>query len=143
MNNFMLFAIKEAKKSGDDLPIGCVIEKNGEIIASAHNLKEKLNDISAHAEIIAIKEASKKINNWRLEGCNLYVTLEPCPMCAWAILNSGIKNIYFGAYDLNYGAFGSKINLAEISTRKPKIYGGILEDDCKKLLDDYFKKIRQ
>ena len=143
MNNFMQLAIEEAKKSGADLPIGCVIEKNGEILAKAHNLKEKEKDTTSHAEIVAIKEASKKLNDWHLEDCNLYVTLEPCPMCAWAILNSGIKNVYFGAYDINYGAMGSKLNLAELSTRKPQIYGGIMEVECKKLIRDYFKKIRQ
>lgn len=139
----MELAIEEAKKSGKDLPVGCVIEKNGEILAKTHNLKEKLNDATCHAEILAIKEVSKKLQNWRLEGCNLYVTLEPCPMCFWGILNSGIEKIYFGAYDTNYGAAGGKINLSLLSTRKPEIYGGILEDKCKKLLDDYFKKIRQ
>lgn len=143
MHSFMEAAIEEAKKSGDDIPVGCVIEKNGEIIAKAHNLKEKLNDITAHAEILAIKEAEKKNNNWRLTGCNLYVTLEPCPMCAWAILTSGIENIYFGAYDDNYGGFSEKINLLKFSNKKPNVYGGIMEDDCRKILDDYFKNLRQ
>ncbi len=142
LSDYMNLAIEVAKKSNNDIPIGCVIEKNGEILAVAHNLKEENNDVTAHSEIVAIKEASKKIGNWRLDDCNLYVTLEPCPMCAWAILNSRIKNVYFGAYDLNYGAFGSKINLSTLQNNKTKIYGGILEKECEKLLADYFKKIR-
>ena len=141
-SEFMKLAIEVAKKSNHDIPIGCVIEKNVEILAVAHNLKEENNDVTSHAEIVAIREVSKKNANWRLDDCNLYVTLEPCPMCAWAILNSRIKNVYFGAYDLNYGAFGSKINLSTLQNNKIKIYGGILEEECKKLLDDYFKKIR-
>lgn len=141
-SEFMKLAIEVAKKSNHDIPIGCVIEKNGEILAVAHNLKEENNDVTSHAEIVAIREVSKKNANWRLDDCNLYVTLEPCPMCAWAILNSRIKNVYFGAYDLNYGAFGSKINLSTLQNNKIKIYGGILEEECRKLLDDYFKKIR-
>lgn len=142
VEEFMLLAIDEAKKSDIDIPIGCVIEKDGKIIAKAHNLKEKTNNTAAHAEILAIKEAEKYFNNWRLTGCNLYVTLEPCPMCAWAILNARIEKVYFGAYDLIYGAFGSKINLCNISNSKVLIYGGIKYDECKKLLDDYFEKLR-
>lgn len=141
-NEFMALALEIAKKSDKDIPVGCVIEKDGEIIASSHNLKEKNNDPTAHAEIIALKIASEKLKSWRLAGCNLYVTLEPCPMCAWAILNSGISNIYFGAYDTNYGALGSKINLLEFSTRKPSIYGGIMEDEAKNILYNYFDKMR-
>ncbi len=142
-NNFMKHAIKQAMLSAGDIPVGCVIVKAGKIIASAHNLREKNNDISAHAEIIALKKASKKYANWRLSDCAIYVTLEPCPMCAWAILNSRIKEIYFGSYDLNYGAFGSKINLVEISNAKPKIYGGILEDECNNILKKYFMDLRE
>lgn len=140
---FMNESIAEAKKSGVDIPVGCVIEKNGKIIARACNNKEKTNDITGHAEILAIRKASKKLNSWRLNGCNLYVTLEPCPMCAWAILNSGIEKIYFGAYDSNYGAIASKINLLKISPKKAEAYGGIMEDECRKILDDYFKTIRK
>lgn len=140
---FMNEALKEAKKSGADIPVGCIIEKNREIIAYAHNEKEKTNDITAHAEILALKKAAKKLNDWRLIGCNLYVTLEPCPMCAWAILNSRIEKIYFGAHDLNYGAMSSKLNLSKISLNKPAIYSGIMEGECKELLDNYFKKIRK
>lgn len=142
-NQYMKAALECAKKSSEDIPVGCVIVKDGEMIASAHNLKEKNLDVSAHAEILALKEASKKLNTWRLVECDLYVTLEPCPMCAWAILNSRIKNVYFGSYDLNYGAFGSKINLRELSNAKINIYGGILENECDNVIKEYFLRLRK
>lgn len=142
INYFMKIALEEAKKSDIDIPVGCVIEKKGVILSYTSNKKEKTNDITNHAEIIAIREASGKLNNSRLSSCNLYVTLEPCPMCAWAIINSRIKNVYFGAYNLNYGAFGSKINLNNISQNKVNVYGGIMEDECTKILDEYFKNMR-
>lgn len=141
--NFMEEAFLEAKKSESDIPVGCIIELNGEIIARAHNEKELNNDPTAHAEILAIKKASNILNSWRLLGCNLYVTLEPCPMCAWAILNSRINAVYFSSYDTKYGAMGSKINLSDISNHKIKVYGGIMEDFGDKLLDDYFKNLRK
>lgn len=141
--NFMEEAFIEAKKSGSDIPVGCIIELNGEIIARAHNEKELNNDPIAHAEILAIKRASNKLNSWRLLGCNLYVTLEPCPMCAWAILNSRLKEVYFGSYDLKYGAFGSKINLCQLSDYKPKVFGGIMESECNKILKDFFSELRK
>lgn len=141
--NFMKFAIEEAKKSDNDIPVGAVVVRNGEIIASAHNEREKLNDISAHAEILALKKASQILNNWRLEDCELYVTLEPCPMCGWAILQSRIKSVYFGSYDVNYGSFSSKIDLRKLTGNKLNIYGGIEEKECDKLLSDFFEKIRK
>ncbi len=140
--NFMKFAIEEAKKSDNDIPVGAVVVHNGEIIASAHNEREKLNDISAHAEILALKKASKVLNNWRLDDCELYVTLEPCPMCGWAILQSRVKSVYFGSYDMNYGSFTSKIDLRMLSSNKINIYGGIEEQECDKLLKIFFKNIR-
>ena len=141
--NFMEEAFIEAKKSGSDIPVGCIVELNGEIIARAHNEKELKNNATAHAEILAIERASYKLNSWRLLGCNLYVTLEPCPMCTWAILNSRINAVYFSSFDTKYGAMGSKINLSDISNHKIKIYGGIMEDFGDKLLDDYFKNLRK
>ena len=116
--------------------------QNGKILAIAHNEREKDNDVSSHAEILAIRQAEKVLNNWRLDGCELYVTLEPCPMCGWAILQSRIKSVYFGSYDTNYGAFTSKIDLRHISTSKPNVYGGIMEEECDELLTSFFKKIR-
>lgn len=140
--NFMQIAIEEAKKSDIDIPVGAVIVKNGEILAKAYNTREKDNDITSHAEILAIRQAEKFLNNWRLEDCELYVTLEPCPMCGWAILQSRISKIYFGSYDSNYGAF-SKLELDSYANSNIKIYGGISEDKCNELLDKFFKQIRK
>ena len=139
---FMQKAIELARKTTKDVPIGAVIVKNKKIIAFAHNEKEVDNDVTAHAEIVAIRKAEKILNNWRLDECEMYVTLEPCSMCAWAILQSRIKTLYFGSFDENYGAFGSKIDLREISNHKLNVYGGILEDECDKILAEFFKKIR-
>ena len=138
----MRFALEEALKSGDDIPVGAVVVKDGEIIASAHNERELTNDVTAHAEIVAIRKAQQKLGNWRLEGCELYVTLEPCPMCAWAILQSRIKAVYFGSYDRNYGAMGEKLDLRTLNNSSTKVYGGIMEEECDRVLSDYFKKIR-
>lgn len=138
----MLDAIKEAKKCKNDVPIGCVIKQNGIIISSAHNLREKKNDVTAHAEILAIKKAQKKLNTSRLSNCEMYVTLEPCPMCAWAIIQSGINTLYFGSYNSQYGAVESAINLPKLGNSKIKIYGGIEEELCNKILEDFFIGIR-
>lgn len=135
-------AIELAKMANDEIPVGAIIVKDGKIVASAFNRKEKFNDVTAHAEILAIRDAEQRLGTWRLENCEMYVTLEPCPMCAWAIINSRIKTVYFGAYDANYGALGSKIDLRNISNSKLKVFGGIMEDECNKLLDNYFKKLR-
>ncbi len=142
-NFFMKCAIDEAKRSGIDIPVGCVVVCDGKIVARTHNMREKNNDITAHAEILAIREAAKIKNNWRLADCSLYVTLEPCPMCTWSILNSRIREVYFGSYDLKYGAMGSKINLLDLSDFKAKVFGGIMEDECNKLLKDYFLRLRK
>lgn len=136
--NFMSGAIEIAKKSCTDVPVGALIVKNNEIIASACNEKEKLNDPSAHAEIVAIRRACEKIGNWRLDDCELYVTLEPCPMCAWAILQSRVKTVYFGSFDKQYGAFGSVIDLRKQASTKLKIYGGILEDECDNIIKEFW-----
>lgn len=143
---FMKKALKEAEKAYDKLevPIGAVIVKDNKIIARAHNLKEEKQSTIKHAEIIAIEKASKKLKNWRLNECEMYVTLEPCPMCAGAILNSRIKKIYIGAIDERTGACGSKINILqnkELDT-SCDIEIGILADECKDLLQDFFKKLR-
>ena len=138
----MKLAIQEAKKSGNDIAIGAVIIKDGEVIAAACNRKETSNDVTALAEIVAIREAERKLANWRLDGCELYVTLEPCPMCAWAIIQSRMKAVYFGSYDVNYGALGSKIDLRKLLNSPIKVYGGIMECDCDRLLQDYFSRMR-
>lgn len=136
-------AIKEALKTTKDIPVGCVIELNGNIIAKAHNMREENNDVTAHAEILAIKQAQEVLNNWRLDNCTMYVTLEPCPMCCWAILQSRIKTVYFGSYNTKYGALGSALNLIDYSEYKTKVYGGIKETECDKILKDFFIKVRK
>ena len=138
----MINAINEALKSNWDIPVGCVIKKDGTIIASAHNMREEKQDITAHAEILAIKQAQERLNTSRLNGCELYVTLEPCPMCTWAILQSGIEAVYFGSYNTQYGAMLSNTQLVELSHSKIKIYGGIEEEICDKILSQFFEKIR-
>ena len=144
---FMKQALKEAKKAYEKLevPVGAVIVKDGKVIARAHNQKETKFDTTNHAEILAIQKASKKLGSWRLIDCDMYVTLEPCSMCAGAIINSRIKNVYIGASDEKTGAGGSILNLFEdykfnhiVNFEK-----GILEDDCKKVLQDFFKELRK
>jgi len=142
LNNHMQEALRIAKTTKTDIPIGAVIIKNGTVIASSTNKREENNQTVAHAEILAINEANKKLNSWRLDDCDLYVTLEPCPMCAWAIINARIKNVYFGSYDTKYGAFGSAINLAQLANSKINFKGGILEKECNELLENYFEKLR-
>lgn len=148
MNNkelFMKEALKEAKKAykKEEIPVGAVIVKNGEIIARGHNLKEtKVNTIK-HAEIIAIEKASKKLDSWRLEGCEMYVTLEPCSMCAGAIINSRIKKVYIGTMDEKTGACGSVLNLFEYNfNHKVEVEKGILKDECRKIIQVFFKELR-
>ncbi len=139
----MSISINEAKKSGRDVPVGAVVVKNGDVIATAHNERELDNDVTSHAEILAIRKAEQVLGNWRLDDCDLYVTLEPCPMCGWAILQSRIKNVYFGSYDTNYGAFFSKVDLRKFSTFTPNVYGGIMEKECDELLNSFFTDLRK
>ena len=134
-------AILEAKKCTKDVPIGCVIKKEGKIIASTHNRRELDDDVTAHAEILAIKEAQRVLGTSRLKGCEMYVTLEPCPMCAWAISMSGISTVYFGSYNQQYGALESKVHLP--LNPNLKIYGGIEEEKCNKILEEFFETIRK
>ena len=136
-------AIEQAKLCKIDVPVGCVIKKDGRIVSCAYNQREVDKDVTAHAEILAIKEAQKILNTSRLNECELYVTLEPCPMCAWAILQAGIKTVYFGSYNLQYGAMGSVLDLPKFAHSKVKIYGGIQEEICDRIIADFFKKIRQ
>ena len=140
--NFMESAIDIAKTVQGEIAVGAVVVKNGEIIASAANQKEQAKDVTSHAEILALRMAAKRLESWRLDDCDLYVTLEPCPMCAWAIINSRIKNVYFGSFDTNYGALGSKIDLRQLANSKLKVYGGIMEKECDKILEECFKELR-
>lgn len=144
---FMHLALKEAQKAyeKEEVPIGAVIVKDGEIIAKAHNLREMKKQATAHAEILAIEKACKKMNAWRLEECDMYVTLEPCPMCAGAIMNARIKNVYIGTKEPRSGAAGSKINLFEdgVYNHKVNYKFGILELECQKIMKDFFKNLRK
>ncbi len=144
---YMLSAIELAKtaKSAGDVPVGAVVVKNGEIIAKGYNTREIDKDPTAHAEVVAIREASKILNSWHLDDCELYVTLEPCPMCAGAIINSRIKTVIFGAYDKKAGSASndSVINLFSLGyNHKPEVYGGICEKECAELLSQFFKQKR-
>lgn len=149
MNNekWMKEAIKQAKKAAqkDEVPIGCVIVKNDQIIARAYNKREMKQCSTAHAEILAIEKACKKLGSWRLEDCDLYVTLEPCPMCSGAIIQSRIRNVIFGAYDPKGGCMGSNMNINDVRgfNHYPDIEGGILQDECSRLLKEFFKAKRK
>ena len=144
---YMKEALKEAQKAYKKLevPIGVVIVKDDKIIARAHNQKEEKNSPIKHAEIIAIERACKKLNNWRLNDCEMYVTLEPCSMCAGAILNSRIKKVYIGVAEPNSGACGSKLNLLQDYSfeNNVEIEKDILMEECQKILKDFFKEIRK
>ena len=143
---YMELAIREAKKAYeiDEIPVGAVIVKSNEIISMAYNMRESNNNALHHAEIMAIDSACKKLGNWRLTDCDIYVTLEPCVMCAGAILNARIRNLYFGAYDFKLGACFSNDNVFEKNKQlfPTVVYGGIMEEECKKLMNDFFIKIR-
>ena len=144
---FMKEALKEAKKAYEKLevPVGAVIVKDNKIIAKAHNLKETKADTTKHAEIIAIQRASKKLKAWRLEDCDMYITLEPCTMCAGAIINSRIKKIYIGTMDPKTGACGSVLNLFDDYkfNHKVEYESGVLKNECEKILKDFFKELRE
>ena len=139
---FMREALKIAQKSGEDLPIGAVIMRDGKVLAKAHNKKEAKNDVTAHAEMLVIQAAQKKLGTSVLDDCEIYITLEPCPMCAWAILNARIPKAYFGAYDTVYGALGTAMDLRDFLNSKTDVVGGILEEECSTLLKNYFKEMR-
>ena len=141
----MLEAIELAKAAAEcgEVPVGAVIVKDGKIIARGRNMREQKQNALSHAEIEAINNACNQLNTWRLQDCELYVTLEPCPMCTGAIINSRIKTVIFGAYDSKAGSMDSVINLCDYPyNHKPEIYGGICEDECLEILQNFFKKLR-
>ncbi len=144
---YMKEALKEARKAEliDEVPIGCVIVKDDKIIARGHNQRETKQSPIGHAEIIAINKASKKLNSWRLEGCDIYVTLEPCTMCSGAIIQSRISKVYYGASDLKGGALGSSINVLDAKNinHHPEVISGVLQEECSKIITNYFKAKRQ
>lgn len=137
-----LSAAREAARRGE-IPVGAVVVKDGEVIAVGSNRREEKKSVISHAEIEAIEKAAKRLGDWRLEDCELYVTLEPCPMCTGAIINSRIKTVIFGAYDLKAGCMDSVINLCDYPFEsRPEVYGGICEDECAAVLSEFFLKVR-
>jgi len=147
INNFMTVAVTEAEKAAakGECPVGAVIVQAGKIIGRGHNLRESENNALLHAEIAAIDEACKSVGSWRLNGCNIYVTLEPCIMCAGAIINSRIEKLYFGAYDLKAGAAGGLLDVFDTKglNHRVEVYGGIMEHECGNLLTQFFKQLRR
>lgn len=144
---FMKEALKEAKKAYNKLevPVGAVIVKDGQIIARAHNLKESKKDTTKHAEILAIQKASKKLDSWRLLECEMYVTLEPCTMCAGAIIQARVGKLYIGTMDYKTGACGSVLNVLEDYpfNHKVEYETGILKEECENILQEFFKELRK
>lgn len=140
--------LAEAAASAGDVPVGALIVRKfpageDEIVGEGYNLRERMKSSLSHAELIAIDNASKKMGGWRLVGCTIYVTLEPCAMCAGAIVNSRIERLVYGARDIRFGACGSKFNLFEQGlNHAPVVQGGLLENECAELLRDFFRKLR-
>lgn len=146
MNNFMEEALRLAKQSFDEgeVPVGAVVVKDGEIVGKGRNRRENGKNALFHAEISAIDEACRNLGGWRLWQCEMYVTLEPCPMCAGAIINSRIKKVTFGAYDKKAGSFGSVVDFNSLPyNHKPQIEGGIDEKECSELLSLFFEQLRE
>lgn len=146
MNKFMNEALKEAKKAYDKLevPVGAVLVKDGKVVSRAHNLRESQNCSTAHAEILCIKKACKKFKTWRLEDMEMYVTLEPCPMCAGALIQSRIKKVYIGARDLKNGAVGSVINIFEQNFTHKMDYEYLdNSEECASIITNFFKNLRK
>ena len=143
---FMKIALKEAKKAElkEEVPIGCVITLDGKVFAKAHNLRQTKRLATAHAEILAIEKACRKLGDWRLDGAEIYVTLEPCAMCAGAIANARIKKVYFGAYEKKGGGAVSKFNILSESglNHGTDCEGGVLEEQCSSLLKEFFRSRR-
>lgn len=143
---FMKEALKEACKaySINEVPIGAVIVRNGEVVGRGHNQKETLKDATLHAEISAIKDACKNLGGWRLPGCTMYVTLEPCSMCAGALVNARVERLVVGTRDLKTGACGSVLNIVQMDklNHHVAVEFGVLEDDCSNILKSFFEKLR-
>ena len=142
----MRLALEEAGAAfrEGEVPVGAVVAKDGRPVARAHNLREQTGDPTAHAELLAIREAARALGARRLTGCTLYVTLEPCPMCAGAIINARLKSVCYGARDEKAGACGSVLNLfMEDFNHKPRLYGGVLREECAALLQEFFHTLRK
>ncbi len=146
-DRYMRYAIREAERALEvgEVPVGCVIINDGEIIGKAHNQRETLQDPTAHAEILAITQAAEHFKSWRLEGTKMYVTLEPCAMCAGAIILARIAEVHFGAFDPKAGTCGTLMNLLEDDrfNHQPGLYSGLLKEECGGLLTAFFRGIRE
>jgi tRNA(adenine34) deaminase len=143
---FMSLAIEEARlaEALDEAPIGCVIVKDGRVIARAHNMREHNKCATHHAEVLAIEQACRTLGGWRLPGVTLYVTMEPCCMCAGAIVNARVERVVFGAPDLRFGAMGSLFDITRFPLNHiPECTGGVMKDECVSILSDYFKEKRK
>ena len=144
-NYFMSEALKLAKISFDEneVPVGAVIVKNNKIIGQGRNRREQLKNALSHAEIEAINDACKNLHSWRLDGCDMYVTLEPCPMCAGAIINARINKVIYGAKDESMGAVRSNISMFDLDFNfRPIVVSSVLEEECSRILSDFFKSLR-
>ncbi|MBR5121097.1 MAG: tRNA adenosine(34) deaminase TadA [Oscillospiraceae bacterium] len=146
-NEYMQMALELAEKASalGEAPIGAVVVKKstGEVVGKGYNLRETQKSPLAHAEIMAIDEASRKLGGWRLIDCEIFVTLEPCPMCAGAIINSRLERVVFGAFDAKAGSTGSVINLFDLPyNHKPEVVSGVMQEECSKILSDFFKNLR-
>lgn len=142
---YMREALKLARLAGEqgEVPVGAVVVKNGRIIGEGYNLRERDKNALAHAEVVAIHRACEALGGWRLLGCDLYVTLEPCPMCAGAVINSRVRRVFFGARDDRAGSCGSLVNLFELSyNHRPEYEGGVLAEECGALLKEFFGRLR-
>ena len=143
---YMKMAIAQAKMAADmgEIPVGAIIVSDGDIISTGFNKREMLNNSLAHAEVVAINSACRALGAWRLLNSTLYVTLEPCAMCAGAIINSRIERVVFGAFDPKSGSFGSLVDLSKFPyNHKPVVVSGVCEEECAKLLSDFFQKLRK
>lgn len=134
---------EQARRLGE-VPVGCVIVKDGQVIGRGYNRRETDRTVLGHAELMAIRQAEQALGDWRLTGCTLYVTLEPCPMCAGAILNARVRRVFYGARDRAMGACGGVLNLfMENFPHSPQLVGGILAEDCQAVLSEFFKELRK
>ncbi len=142
---YMRRALELARQAGEegDVPVGCVIVRDGEIIGEGRNRREEHGDATAHAEMEAIRQACERTGSWRLHGCTMYVTLEPCPMCAGGIINARVDEVRYGAREDKMGCCGSVLNLFEERfNHKPRLYRGPLEEQCEEVLQDFFRQLR-
>lgn len=143
----MRLALNEAQKAIEEgeMPVGAVIVRDGQVIATGHNVRNVTHDPTLHAEIVAIRKACEKLGDWRLSDCDIYVTLEPCVMCSGAIINSRMRSVYFGAYDAEYGGAGGRIDLFSKSYfgSNTRVYGGIMEEECTSMLKSFFASLRE